>query len=100
MRCLDGELSARAALAQLLLVTRSVTAVRELVDEVTAVGDKKFQAKCREAFRERQERSSVIIVSHQMSTIRQYCERVALLNDGRLEFYDDLQEAQALYEAA
>jgi len=39
VRCLDGELSAREALAQLLLVTRSVTAVRELVDEVTARAD-------------------------------------------------------------
>jgi hypothetical protein len=39
VRCLDGELSAGAALAQLLLVTRSVTAVRELVDEVTARAD-------------------------------------------------------------
>jgi hypothetical protein len=39
VRCLDGELSARATLAQLLLVTRSATAVRELVDEVTARTD-------------------------------------------------------------
>jgi hypothetical protein len=39
VRCLDGELTARAALAQLLLATRSVTAVRELVDEVTARAD-------------------------------------------------------------
>jgi hypothetical protein len=39
VRCLDGELTPRAALAQLLLVTRSVTAVRELVDEVTARAD-------------------------------------------------------------
>lgn len=71
-----------------------------LVDEVTAVGDAKFQKKCREAFAERQERSSVIIVSHQMSTIKQYCTRCAVLNRGRLEFYDDLDEAAALYEAA
>ncbi len=39
VRCLDGELTPRAALAQLLLVTRSVTAVRELVDEITARTD-------------------------------------------------------------
>jgi capsular polysaccharide transport system ATP-binding protein len=71
-----------------------------LVDEVTAVGDAKFQKKCREAFAERQERSSVIIVSHQMSTIKQYCKRCAVLNRGKLEFYDDLDEATKLYEAA
>jgi hypothetical protein len=39
VRCLDGQLSARAALAQLLLATGSATAVRELVDEVTARAD-------------------------------------------------------------
>jgi hypothetical protein len=44
VRCLDGELTARAALAQLLLVTRSVTAVRELVDEVTARTDSDSRA--------------------------------------------------------
>lgn len=39
VRCLDGALSARATLAQLLLATRSVSAVRELVDEITARAD-------------------------------------------------------------
>lgn len=39
LRCLDGQLSARATLAQLLLATRSVSAVRELIDEVTARAD-------------------------------------------------------------
>ena len=68
-----------------------------LVDEVTAVGDARFQKKCRDAFAERQERSSVIIVSHQMKTIRQYCSRAALLRNGKLEFYDDLDEAAVVY---
>jgi len=71
-----------------------------LVDEVTAVGDTNFQKKCKEAFTERQERSSVIIVSHQMSTIKQYCRRCAVLHRGKLVFYDDLAEATKLYEAA
>ncbi len=70
-----------------------------LVDEVTAVGDKAFQEKCREAFHARQERSSVIIVSHQMTTIRQYCRRCAVLERGRLRVFDTLEEAQASYEA-
>lgn len=71
-----------------------------LVDEVTAVGDKGFQEKCRLAFAERQERASVIIVSHQMSTIRKYCSRAAVLRGGRLRFFDDLDEASEHYEAA
>jgi len=70
-----------------------------LVDEVTAVGDKSFQAKCRAAFADRSERSAVIIVSHNMRTIRKYCSSAAVLTDGRLRFYEDLDEAQEAYEA-
>ncbi|MEC7520804.1 MAG: ABC transporter ATP-binding protein [Myxococcota bacterium] len=71
-----------------------------LVDEVTAVGDKSFQDKCRDAFAERRERSSVIIVSHQLSTIKQYCDRYALIRRGRLHFFDDIDEVAKLYKAA
>ena len=39
VRCLDGELSGRAALMQLLVEGASVTALRELVDEITARAD-------------------------------------------------------------
>jgi capsular polysaccharide transport system ATP-binding protein len=71
-----------------------------LVDEVTAVGDASFQAKCRRAFAERSGRSSVIIVSHQMSTVRDYCQRCAVLVDGKLQCFDSVEAAQAVYEAA
>ncbi len=71
-----------------------------LVDEVTAVGDSNFQAKCRKAFEERSDRSSVIIVSHQMSTVRAYCERCAVLKRGKLLVFDNVDAASAEYEAA
>jgi capsular polysaccharide transport system ATP-binding protein len=69
-----------------------------LVDEVTAVGDKNFQEKCRAAFAERRERSSVIIVSHQTKTLKEYCDRYAVLNRGRLHIFDDLEAATECYE--
>lgn len=71
-----------------------------LVDEVTAVGDANFQAKCRKAFEERSDRSSVIIVSHQLSTVRAYCERCAVLKNGKLLFFDSVDAASKEYEAA
>lgn len=70
-----------------------------LVDEVTAVGDSSFQQKCVRAFAERRERSSVIIVSHQLNTIRKYCDACAILRRGHLEFFDDIDEAARSYEA-
>ena len=68
-----------------------------LVDEITAVGDSQFQKKCRTAFEERRERSTLIIVSHDMATIRSYCDSCALLRNGKLHFYDTLEEAQVAY---
>ena len=71
-----------------------------LVDEVTAVGDARFQQKCRRAFQERSDRSSVIIVSHQLSTMRDYCKRCGVIRDGKLLYFDSVEEAQVAYEAA
>jgi capsular polysaccharide transport system ATP-binding protein len=69
-----------------------------LVDETTAVGDKPFRRKCRRAFRERRERSSVIMVSHSMSTIEDYCEKCAVLSRGALRMFDSVQEAAEVYK--
>jgi capsular polysaccharide transport system ATP-binding protein len=71
-----------------------------LVDEVTAVGDASFQEKCRRAFQERSDRSSVIIVSHQLHTVRDYCTHCAVLKQGKLLVFDSVDEASAVYEAA
>jgi capsular polysaccharide transport system ATP-binding protein len=71
-----------------------------LVDEVTAVGDARFQQKCRQAFQERRDRSSVIVVSHNLNTIKDYCERCAVLRDGKLLSFASVDEARSLYEAA
>lgn len=71
-----------------------------LVDEVTAVGDKTFQAKCREEFAARRERSSVIIVSHNIKTIREYCDLFCVLRGGKLHVFEEIKEARRAYEAA
>jgi capsular polysaccharide transport system ATP-binding protein len=71
-----------------------------LVDEVTAVGDSSFQDRCRQAFLDRSGRSSVIIVSHSISTVKSYCERCAVLRDGKLFYFESVDEAERFYEAA
>ena len=55
-----------------------------LVDEVIAVGDRRFNARYRQAFRERLKHASVIIVSHRMAPFV-IADRVALLIDGQIE---------------
>lgn len=70
-----------------------------LVDEVTAVGDKAFRRKCREAFLARRERAGLIMVSHEMTTLAEYCKRCILLHDGGATIYPTVEEAAAAYEA-
>lgn len=71
-----------------------------LVDEVTAVGDARFQAKCRAAFEARRDSASLILVSHSISTVRAYCREFVVLSKGRLWYFDSLDEARRLYEAS
>jgi capsular polysaccharide transport system ATP-binding protein len=69
-----------------------------LIDELTAVGDKPFQEKCRKAFRNKREKSSVIIVSHQMNTVKQYADTFAVLINGQLELFHSFQKAKQAYQ--
>lgn len=70
-----------------------------LVDELPGVGDSRFKRRFAEAFRELRRRATLILVSHSESSIRRTCETVFLLNEGRLQRYDDVEEALRLYRA-
>ena len=69
-----------------------------LIDEVTAVGDASFQKKSKAEFDKRKDRSTLLVVSHSISTIRAHCEDVAVLHDGDLQFFDDMDEGIGFYE--
>ena len=68
-----------------------------LIDESTSVGDARFAAKAKEVFDRRRETTDLIIVSHDMTTIRQFCDKAAILADGNLVFFDDLDDAIEVY---
>lgn len=68
-----------------------------LIDEIIAVGDARFHEKCNhELFVERGERA-MIIVSHDAHYIRAHCTRGAVLQNGELYHFADLDEAFAFY---
>lgn len=69
-----------------------------LVDEVTAVGDAKFKAKCQKVFAERSAHSSLIMVSHNEASLKEYCKRCAVLKAGRLRLFDSVDEATEAYK--
>jgi len=69
-----------------------------LVDELTSVGDAAFRKKARAAFNQLADRSSVIMVSHGESTLREFCESGIWLHDGHAHWFDKLDDALAHYK--
>ena len=56
-----------------------------LVDEVLAVGDQAFQAKCLRRISQLQERGvTILIVSHDVGNIARLCQRAIWLDEGRI----------------
>lgn len=70
-----------------------------LVDEVTAVGDASFRKKSKAVFLDRVANASAIMVSHRMNDIRSFCDAGIVLNDGKVAYFDDVNEAIAVHEA-
>ena len=68
-----------------------------LVDEITAVGDARFQERCKEAFADRRKRADIIMVSHSMQTIKDYCDRGGVLVDGQIVMYGNVDLAIEAY---
>jgi len=62
-----------------------------LIDEVLAVGDLAFRIKCIEKMNEfKQKGVSIIIVSHSMGTLQNFCSRGILLSKGKVEYDGDM----------
>lgn len=70
-----------------------------IMDEVLAVGDVAFQKKCLDKMREvaNKEGRTVLYVSHNMNTIRRLCDRVVVLDQGRIIFDGDVETGISLY---
>jgi capsular polysaccharide transport system ATP-binding protein len=69
-----------------------------IVDEITSVGDRSFRDRCRTALLERRQKGTLIMVSHDPGTLRDYCETGAILRNGKLTFYDDIDHAIEAYD--
>lgn len=70
-----------------------------LVDEVTAVGDAAFKRKSKAVFRNRMESSGAILVSHNMRELREFCNAGIILDQGRLTYFEDIEEAIESHQA-
>jgi ABC-type polysaccharide/polyol phosphate transport system ATPase subunit len=69
-----------------------------LIDEVLAVGDAAFQQKCADVFRRmRDQGKTIVLVTHDMAAVEEYCHRALLLSDGRLVQVGDPGEVARRY---
>ncbi|HEU5142375.1 MAG TPA: Wzt carbohydrate-binding domain-containing protein, partial [Solirubrobacterales bacterium] len=69
-----------------------------LIDEVLAVGDAAFQQKCADAFREMKAAGkTVVLVTHEMATVEEYCDRAMLIGDGKIAHLGEPEEVGRRY---
>ncbi|WP_041769223.1 ABC transporter ATP-binding protein [Pseudovibrio sp. FO-BEG1] len=66
-----------------------------LIDEVTAVGDRRFKRKCDEVFETKLKHANIIMISHSERTIKKLCDSACLLHNGELTMFDSVEEALA-----
>ncbi len=69
-----------------------------LIDEVLAVGDAAFAQKCMEVFRaKRREGKTIVLVTHDMTTVQTMCDRAMLLHHGELLYLGEPEDAALAY---
>jgi ABC-2 type transport system ATP-binding protein len=69
-----------------------------LIDEVLAVGDAAFQQKCADAFHAMKARGkTIVLVTHEMGTVEEYCHRAMLIDGGHIRQLGDPTETGREY---
>lgn len=87
-------MNAKLAFSTSLLINPDIL----LLDEILAVGDYYFYQKSIEAFENiRRSKGTIILVSHALAHIKQYCDRVMLLHDGKIELIGQPDEVIKRY---
>jgi capsular polysaccharide transport system ATP-binding protein len=70
-----------------------------LIDEgMPSTTDVEFNRKAGSILRERLEKTTIVVVSHQAATLEKFCRSAAVLKDGQFYMFDTLEEAKRLYD--
>ncbi|MBN2457215.1 MAG: ABC transporter ATP-binding protein [Sedimentisphaerales bacterium] len=70
-----------------------------LVDEILAVGDIGFRAKCYEVIRQLKRKGvTIIFISHNLATISEICNKTMLLWKGQIKFIGDSEDAVDIFQ--
>jgi len=90
-------MKARFMMSLLLALEFDIYLIDEGMPQST---DVEFNRKAGSVLRDRLKDSTVIIVSHQADILEAFCDSAAVLQNGRLLFFDTLEEAKQVYNYA
>ena len=68
-----------------------------LIDELMAVGDARFAAKCADELFTRRADRAFIMASHDMNSVASVCSSALIIESGQVKFFDDVAEAIEVY---
>lgn len=95
VRTYSTGMSVRLAFA----ITTSIQPEILLIDEVFGAGDAEFMKTARKRMVSLMDQSSIVVIaSHSNDLIREFCNKVLLMNNGKVEFFGDTTEGLHLYE--
>jgi len=69
-----------------------------LIDETLSVGDARFKKKSKEALMKKIENCHVLLVSHNMQTLKEICDAGIVVNQGQMYYYNDINDAISEYD--
>ncbi len=95
MRQYSTGMGARARYAMLLSLDYDIYLIDESLPTTT---DVEFNRRAADILSEKLRSATVVIVSHEETLVRQFCQQAAVLHDGDLKFFDSIDEARALYD--
>lgn len=69
-----------------------------ILDEVLAVGDADFQAKCNDYFKSLHGQQTVVLVTHSMENVKKFCDRAIMIEKGKIVIDGKPEKVAAAYE--
>lgn len=64
-----------------------------LIDETLSVGDARFKKKSKEALIKKIENCNILLVSHDMGTLKELCDAGIVVDNGALTYYEKIEDA-------
>lgn len=70
-----------------------------IIDEILSVGDASFKKKSQKALQDKMQKCNILIVSHSMETLRELCDAGLIVDDGKLYYYEHIEDAIQSYNS-